>query len=588
MRRLQRKMILWVGILAFVLCSNAVVYGAQPGLPGPSDMRAESGRERVTVTWTPVAGATSFNIYYSRNPGLTKSNYLKKIENQHPPFVQRGLSNGDAYYFRVASVGEKGEGELSAEVSAKPSATPPPLAPLRVFATPDACVVNLSWLPSAGATAYNIYYNTSPGVAASPSTKISRANSPRLIASLQNDVKYYFVVTAVGPGGESKASFEVSSTPASAPLIPSAPTGIMATERDRQVILSWKQVPGASSYNIYFATEMTLSKATAEKVTDISENHCAMLNLQNNRTYYFLVTAANSAGESPEPMYVSAAPVASKPLPALVRIPAGPFQMGDNNDNTAHCMPSHKVKVDEFYIDKYETLFTLWKEVYDWALGHGYAFDNPGLNGSIQSPTALDAGTNLPVTTVSWYDAVKWLNARSEKEGRTPVYYEDVKRTVVYRKGQLSLPNSAVKWDANGYRLPTEAEWEKAARGGLEGKRYPWGDDLGSGNANDNMGAAVAVGVYRPNGYGLYDMAGNVHEWVWDRVVGNSDNPEGRNYDWAKGVDNPRGQENGTYNVRRGGGYAYGPRYLKCFERMFRPPTYTGAYFGFRSATSKP
>lgn len=264
--------------------------------------------------------------------------------------------------------------------------------------------------------------------------------------------------------------------------------------------------------------------------------------------------------------------------PEFVRIPAGSFQMGDNLDDTDYALPVHTVYVDEFYIDKYETTYALWKEVYDWAVKHGYSFDNPGSNGS------QGKGDTLPVVLVSWYDAAKWLDARSEKEGRTPVYYTDDAQTDVYKSGRVDLTKAQVKWTADGYRLATEAEWEKAARGGLKGRRYPWGDELGTGRANDDQGHTVPVGSYEPNGYGLYDMAGNVFEWVWDW------GSENQAYDWAvDGDKNPRGPDMSDTGkkIRRGGGYKYGSRYLKCAERMFRDPTYTAPYFGFRSATIK-
>src|SRR5215212_2223216 len=95
--------------------------------------------------------------------------------------------------------------------------------------------------------------------------------------------------------------------------------------------------------------------------------------------------------------------------------------------------------------------------------------------------TALAKATNHPVNNVSWYDAVKWCNARSEKDGLTPCYYSNVGLTVVYKTGRTE---PYVRWTANGYRLPTEAEWEKAARGGLVGKRYPFGDSIDGSQAN--------------------------------------------------------------------------------------------------------
>jgi formylglycine-generating enzyme required for sulfatase activity len=300
--------------------------------------------------------------------------------------------------------------------------------------------------------------------------------------------------------------------------------------------------------------------------------------LQNKIPYFFVVTAENAAGESGESPAVMAVPLAKAPKPEFVRIPAGPFQMGDSLDNTSYALPVHTVDLDEFYIDRYETKYALWKEVHDWAVVHGYEFDNPGRNGS------SGQGNNLPVVLVSWYDAVKWLNARSEKEGRTPAFYVDDDHANVYRKGRVDLFSAQVKWDSNGYRLPTEAEWEKAARGGAAGRRYPWGDELGPGQANHDMGGTMTVGIYPANGYGLYDMAGNVFEWVWDW------GSEQQAYHWAAdGAKNPRGPDasDKETRIRRGGGYSYGAQHLKCFDRMFRKPTYTAPYFGFRSATTR-
>jgi formylglycine-generating enzyme required for sulfatase activity len=215
----------------------------------------------------------------------------------------------------------------------------------------------------------------------------------------------------------------------------------------------------------------------------------------------------------------------------MVLIPAGSFQMGDTfNDSDASWgeRPVHTVYVSTFYMDRYEVTKELWDSVKVWNGGNGYSYDNTGSG----------KAANHPVHTVNWFDTVKWCNARSQKDGLTPVYYTDAALTMVYKTGQVS---PYVKWTANGYRLPTEAEWEKAARGGVSGHRFPWSqsDNITHSLANYYSSSSDAydtsptrgyhpnyatggypytspVGSFAVNGYGLCDMAGNVWEWCWD------------------------------------------------------------------------
>jgi serine/threonine protein kinase len=127
----------------------------------------------------------------------------------------------------------------------------------------------------------------------------------------------------------------------------------------------------------------------------------------------------------------SKAPDASS-LSGMVLIPAGAFTMGDTfSEGLGNELPLHTVQVSAFYLDKTEVTKGLWDEVCHWAKGHGYSFDNPG--------QGQDA--DHPVDSVTWYDAVKWCNARSEMEGRVPAYYTDVARTTVYRSGQVNVQN---------------------------------------------------------------------------------------------------------------------------------------------------
>ena len=140
--------------------------------------------------------------------------------------------------------------------------------------------------------------------------------------------------------------------------------------------------------------------------------------------------------------------------PGMASIPAGTFEMGDTfAEGDADELPLHSVYVSEFFVDVYEVTETLWGDVSQWAMTNGYDFPT----------TVTSKGPTHPVRGMHWGHAVKWCNARSEKEGLSPAYYLNDAKTIVYRTGQTTIGNNWVDW-SNGYRLPTEAEWEKAAR----------------------------------------------------------------------------------------------------------------------------
>jgi formylglycine-generating enzyme len=277
----------------------------------------------------------------------------------------------------------------------------------------------------------------------------------------------------------------------------------------------------------------------------------------------------------------------------LVLIPAGSFTMGDSKgDGIAGSLPLHTVYVSAFYIDRYLVTSNLWHTITDWNGGNGYSYDNSG-SGKV--------GTH-PVQTVNWFDVVKWCNARSQKEGLTPCYYSDSGLTVVYKTGQVT---PYVNWGANGYRLPTEAEWEKAARGGVSGHRFVWPNmetithneanylSYGAGNTqfpfdlNPTAGNDPAfttggspytspVGYFAANGYGLYDMAGNVWEWCWDWY-------DRAYYSASPGTD-PRGPASGPdgWRVLRGSSCTGGPGVTRVAYRGFDVPSDAVSVTGFR------
>jgi formylglycine-generating enzyme required for sulfatase activity len=267
-------------------------------------------------------------------------------------------------------------------------------------------------------------------------------------------------------------------------------------------------------------------------------------------------------------------------------IPQGAFTMGDSLDGDPEA-PTRTVTLDAFYMGKYEVTKADWDEVRTWGLSNGY--------------TDLAAGSgkasNHPVMSISWYMMVKWCNARSQKEGLMPVYYTNNAQTTIYKTGSVNVTNAQVKWNANGYRLPTEAEWEKAARGGLSGKRFPWGDTIShsvanyrsssdysydlSGSVNNyhptyNDGGNLytsPVGSFAANGYGLYDMAGNIWEWCWDWYG-----------TYAAGSQtNPRGSTSGTARVFRGGSWVSNAADSRLTYRGSSSPTDSFVpYYGFR------
>ena len=263
--------------------------------------------------------------------------------------------------------------------------------------------------------------------------------------------------------------------------------------------------------------------------------------------------------------------------------------MGDALDGDSDAPPV-TVNVSAFYVGNYEVTKALWDEVRNWALSNGYA------------DLAIGGGKafNHPVHSINWYEMVKWCNARSEKEGLTPAYYTNDAQTSIYKTGSLDVTNAQVKWTANGYRLPTEAEWEKAARGGLSGKRFPWGDTITHSQANysstrysssydisptwgynpsyadgDNFPYTSPVESFAANGYGLHQMTGNVHEFCWDLFDLNT---------YVNNTSDPRGPLDETMSERvlRGGSWMSSGEFSLVARRFNFAPDFTSMMSGFR------
>ena len=240
----------------------------------------------------------------------------------------------------------------------------------------------------------------------------------------------------------------------------------------------------------------------------------------------------------------------------MALVPAGTFVMGADNEGYDE-RPSHKVYVDSFYMDKYEVTQEEYQRV-------------TGKSSSIYEP-----GQNMPVTGVSWNDAARYCNKKSLREGLEPCYNEK---------------NWSCDFSKNGYRLPTEAEWEYACKAGSSGKyccgndkeklkEYAWHNSnspvwTSSQGETYLQNKAHPVGLKRPNNFGLYDMHGNVWEWCndWFHPGYYSQSPE----------KNPVGPRKSKYRVLRGCDWNCTPNDCRASKRARGLPDYKFLPYGFR------
>ena len=319
----------------------------------------------------------------------------------------------------------------------------------------------------------------------------------------------------------------------------------------------------------------------------------------------------------------------------MVFIPGGTFEMGDSfAEGNADERPVHPVMLDSFYMGKYEITNGQYCDYLNSALSQGlivftsgvvykagsgttYPYCNTSASSSY-SQIAYSGGvfsvrtksgrdmSNDPMVYVSWYGAVAYCNWRTQEEGRDLCY---------------NLSTWTCDFNKKGYCLPTEAEWEYAARGGLAGRRFPWGDTISHSQANYYSDSrypydvSPVKNIYHPlwndgiypytspvaffdgtmkyktdyqwlgsatsyqttggaNSYGLYDMAGNVWEYCNDWY---SDT-----YYSSSPTNNPTGPASGSYRVLRGGGWNHVARSCRAPYRRYDSPQYRYNFFGFR------
>jgi sulfatase modifying factor 1 len=284
------------------------------------------------------------------------------------------------------------------------------------------------------------------------------------------------------------------------------------------------------------------------------------------------------------------------PILDMVQVRGGTFRMGDNiGDGNSDEKPVHEVTLSSYWLSKYEVTVGQFRQFVQesgyltsaerqggWLVWTGTAWERK-FNASWKNPYFAQTERD-PVVMVSWYDAIEFCNWLSRREKLTSFY--DVRDTGVTQN-----------WAANGYRLPTEAEWEFAARSGGKTYKYAWGNGGPQGNVADETlkgefpawpfaiwsGYAdgyiytAPVGSFPPNELGLHDLSGNVWEWCndWFESYG------------AGEQTNPKGPSSGVARTLRGGGWTDEPASLRVSFRSGRLPNGQGVNSGFRPARSR-
>jgi formylglycine-generating enzyme required for sulfatase activity len=395
---------------------------------------------------------------------------------------------------------------------------------------------------------------------------------------------------------------------------------LMTTRTKNQYIIyaseSGEVASNGSGKNSPFVEELIRQiDNSSKKITDImSDVKLAVMDRTNDRqspTAYGIMT---------EDFYFRAPASVPEPrtsTPAnMVYVEGGTFQMG-SNDGESDEKPVHHVTVSSFYISKYELTVGEFKSFVNatgyqttaeleggaygykdgsWNYYQGYNWKNPGFS----------QNDNHPVTCISWYDAVSYCNWRSQQEGFSPCY------TINKNSKDASNTNSSdnYKWSvsvncsANGYRLPTEAEWEYAARSRGKNYKHAWGNNetpIFNGEKAANVADESAkkqysswsifsdyddgyiwtgpVGSFAANELSIYDLSGNVWEWCWDWYDSS--------YYATSPDSDPRGTGSGSWRLIRGGSWHSNPSYLRVCYRISNRPSSSDSDIGVRLFRAK-
>ncbi len=325
--------------------------------------------------------------------------------------------------------------------------------------------------------------------------------------------------------------------------IPSPENLLLEIVNENEIRLTWEyEIEGIEGFRIEKEEAggdwQLYADYIAAELREWEDNNCSYWDNYRIRAYY----QGYESEASNEVMFE---------IVDMIYVEGGTFEMGDHfNEGNSDELPVHEVTLSSFYIGQFEVTQSEYESVMSINPAYGYG-----------------VGDDYPVYYVSWYDAVEYCNVLSEQEGLTPCY---------------NLSDWSCDFDANGFRLPTEAEWEYAARGGVnweDNYRYTGTtDDLDdyAWYSSNSGGQTHEVGTKFPNQLDIYDMSGNVWEWCNDWYL--------HSYYCSSPDINPTGPDSGPFHVARGGSWCY---HATCCRVAYRDISNPGAgdhYVGFRLA----
>jgi hypothetical protein len=337
------------------------------------------------------------------------------------------------------------------------------------------------------------------------------------------------------------------------------------------------------------ATQTAAVVATQTAVVAATQTAVAAAATQTAAVIYATQTEVAAVATQTAEVVQTQTAIAAIPYTDLASVPGGTYTQTDTIGNSF----SHTISA--FKLGTYQVTYNLWYAVYQWAVSNGYTFVNAGWEGSSGAGSGHE-----PVTAVTCRDVIVWCNAYSQETGLTSIYYSDAAFTTPIKSSIDAAYSSSidptvgglddpyVNWSANGYRLPTEGEYQYAASyiNGLSWTPYNYASGATADYTNatatglvawTNCSSTQVVGGKIANALGIYDMSGNVKEWCWD-LYGAYPTTAQTNYRGPTSVSFYNGR------VMRGGDFFNGAVYLQVGYRLNGYPYYADGAYGFRFA----